>query len=225
MSKKLQDKQRRRVADQMRREQQRKAARRSNYITIGIALVIVALVVVGVITFRESEEEAPPAPEGVAASAAGCDEVQEPEDEGNDHVPAGTEVEYNTSPPTSGNHWPPENVADPSFYPDPVSEESLVHNMEHGQIIIWYRPDAPQETISDIDSFTSSANDADALPGGALQPIIAVPYEDVDEDKAYVLTAWGASQACARYSLAAINEFRERYQGRSPEPVAPPFSG
>ena len=225
MSKKLQDKQRRRVAEQMRREQQRKATRRSNYITIGIALGIVALVVVGVMSFRQSEDEAPPAPEGVAESAAGCEEVEEHEEEGREHVPAGTEVEYNTSPPTSGNHWPTENIADPGFYPQVVDEESLVHNMEHGQLIIWYRPDAPQETIDDIESFTNSANDSDALPSGAVPPIISVPYDDVDDDKAYVLTAWGASQACARYSLAAINEFRERFQGRGPETVAPTFQG
>jgi len=224
MSKKLQEKQRRRLAEQMRRDQQRKAARRSNMITIAIALVIAAAVTVFIISERSGDSDAPPAPEGVAASEAGCDEVEDHEEEGSNHVDAGTNVDYETSPPTSGNHWPPENVADPGFYPDAVDEESLVHNLEHGQIVIWYDPDASTQTQENLQGLVNSANDPDALPGSQpTGPIIAVPYGDVPEGKSLVLTAWTHSQACSSYSLEAINDFREKFQGRGPEPVAPIF--
>lgn len=224
MSKKLQEKQRRRLAEQMRRDQQRKATRRSNMITIAIAVVIAGAVTAFIISERSGDSEAPPAPEGVPAAEAGCDDVEDHEEEGNQHVAAGTDVEYETSPPTSGNHWPPENVADPGFYPDPVDEESLVHNLEHGQIVIWYDPDASREIKDNLRELTESANDPDALPAAQpTGPIIAVPYDDVPQGKSYVLTGWTHSQACASYSLEAINEFREKFQGRSPEPIAPTF--
>src|SRR5687767_14379743 len=128
MSKKLQEKQRRRLADQMKRDQQRKAARRSNLITLVIALVIIGAVAAFVIFERQGNNDAPESPEGVAIAEAGCDDVEEHEDEGNEHVTAGTTVEYETSPPTSGNHWPPENLSESGFFPDAVPSESLVHN-------------------------------------------------------------------------------------------------
>ena len=150
-------------------------------------------------------------------SEAGCDEIEEHGEEGNNHVDAGTDVEYETSPPTSGDHW--ETPSDHGFYPDVIPEESLVHNLEHGQIVIWYDPDATAETKDDLEAFAESANEGE--PTG---PVIAAPYADVPEGKSFVLTAWTASQACSAYSLDAINGFRETYQGRGPETgIVPTF--
>jgi Protein of unknown function (DUF3105) len=221
MSKKLQDKQRRRVAEQMRRDQQRKATRRSNLITLAIAIVIIGAVTFLIVS-RRGDGKTPPAPEGVRAVEAGCDPIEEHEEEGNRHVEAGADVEYETVPPTSGDHWPTANVADAGFYPQEVAEESLVHNMEHGQIVIWYAPDSSSETIDNLEALAKNANDPDNVPQGA-QPIIVVPYDDVPEGKSFVLTAWTQSQACGRYSLGAINDFREKFQGRGPEAATAPF--
>jgi hypothetical protein len=227
VSKKLQEKQRKRLADQMRRERERKATRRSNLITISIALVIAALVVFGVFVSRSEDNEVPPAPEGVTAAEANCDEVEEPETEGREHVETSETVAYESSPPTSGNHWPPGAQADAGFYTDPIASESLVHNLEHGQLVIWYRPDAPQETISGIEGVVENANDPDNpdLPAQSAQPLIAVPYDDVPEGMNLVMTAWGALQACENYSLDEVNAFRESYQGRGPEQVTATFQG
>jgi hypothetical protein len=226
VSKKLQEKQRRRLADQMRRERQRKAARRSNLMTISIVLVIAALVVVGVLAFREQDESVPPAPEGVSVAEANCDETEEHEIEGEQHVDTSETVDYKTSPPTSGNHWPPGQEAEPGFYSDTVASESLVHNMEHGQIVLWYNPDAPQELKDNLEGLIDNADDSDNPDvGGGAPPLIAVPYDDVPEGMNFVMTAWGASQACEKYSLAAVNDFRTTYQGRGPEQVTAPFEG
>lgn len=225
MSKKLQEKQRKRLAEQMRREQQRKAARRSNLITIGLAVLILGIVTVAVI-MQQGGGDAPEPPQGVTAADAGCDAIQEHPEEGNKHVDPSTDVDYETSPPTSGNHWPTEFLVDPAFYPGAVDEEALVHNLEHGHIVIWYRPDAGGNTITDLEQFTNAVDDDDALPGGAVPPVITVPYDDIPESKSYVITAWTASQACARYSLQAIDDFREKYQGRGPENAGiPTFDG
>ena len=220
MSKKLEEKQRRRMAEQMRRDQQRKAARRSNIITIAIAVVIAAAVTFFVINERAAEDEVPVAPAGVSTAEAGCDEAEEHKIEGSNHVTG--EVQYGTSPPTSGDHF--ETPADPGFYTTAVEEEPLVHNLEHGQIVIWYSPEASQQTLDDLERFEKSANDPDASGGGA-PPIIVVPYGDVPDGKSFAMTAWGRSQACERYSLSAINDFRKRFQGRGPEQVTAPFEG
>ena len=218
MSKKLQEKQRKRLAEQMRREQQRKATRRSNLITIGIALAIAATVTVFIMSER-SGDDAPPAPAGVAMAEAGCDDVENHEEEGANHVDG--DVEYETSPPTSGDHY--ETPADAGFYPDAVPEETLVHNLEHGQIVIWYDPEASTQTKNDLQEFAESANDPDAVRGNSPPPIVAAPYEDVPSGKSYALTAWTHSQACSAYSLEAINDFRAQFQGDSPEPITAPF--
>ena len=208
----------------MRREQQRKATRRSNMITVALAVLILGIVAVAVV-LQGGGGEAPDPPEGVAAADAGCDPIEEPEEQGNEHVDPGQQVEYEDSPPTSGDHWPTEFLVDPAFYPDTVDEEGLVHNMEHGHVIIWYRPDAPGDTVTNLEEFTKAANHEDAIRSGAIPPVIAVPYEDIEESKSYVLTAWTATQSCARYSPQAIDNFRERFQGRGPENAGiPPFT-
>jgi hypothetical protein len=220
VSKKLADKQRKRLAEQMKRDQQRKAARRSNVITIGIAVVIITFVALVVMNVREDNGgDAPPAPEGVSAAKAGCDEIQEFPEEGRDHVTG--EVDYKTSPPTSGDHA--ETPADAGFYPDPIPKETVVHNLEHGQIVIWYDPNAPQELIDSLEKLADNANDP-ANAGGGAAPILAVPYDDMPAGKTYVMTAWQNSQACEAYSLEAINAFRTKFQGRGPEQVTATFT-
>ena len=52
------------------------------------------------------------------------------------HVPEGQSVAYSTTPPTSGDHW--ERWADCGFYPDGLPDEVIVHNLEHGNIVVSY---------------------------------------------------------------------------------------
>ena len=190
-------------------------------ITVAIALAIVGAVTAFVVTQGGDAQEAPPAPEGVTAAQADCDEVQELEEEGNGHVNG--DVEYETSPPSSGDHSA--TPADAGFYPDEVPEETLVHNLEHGQIVIWYSPDADEETRNDLRGLVESANDPAAVTGQSQPPLLAAPHDDLPAGKSLVLTAWTASQACGAYSLDAINEFRAEYQGQGPEQATAPFEG
>jgi hypothetical protein len=217
MSKKLQQKQQKRLAEQMRREQQKKAARRSNFITIAIAVAIVGAVTAFIITSRNAGD-VPPAPEGVAADQAGCGEIRTFEEVSRRHVPDGTEFnpdDYNSNPPTSGPHW--ETPAEADFYPAEISPIQALHNLEHGQIVIWYSPDASGQTLDDLRAFVDAASD---VGSNEVPPMLAAPY-DVPEGS-YVLTAWTALQTCERYSKEAIDDFRTRYQGRGPEQVGVP---
>ena len=170
----------------MKRDQQRKEARRSNLITVAIALAIIGAVTVFVVTQGGDGEEAPPAPEGATAAQASCDEVEDHEEEGDQHVDG--DVKYETSPPTSGDHF--ETPADAGFYPDEVPEETLVHNLEHGQIVIWYNPDASEELKNNLRELVESANDSSVVPGQAPPPLLAAPYADLPSGKELAMTAW-----------------------------------
>jgi len=57
-------------------------------------------------------------------------------DLGRGHVPLGTKIEYNSNPPTSGQHN--ENWIRPGVYDAPQLDEMLVHSLEHGYIIVSY---------------------------------------------------------------------------------------
>lgn len=62
------------------------------------------------------------------------------------HVPEGTAVTYRSNPPASGPHYPV--WARYQEYPAAVERPYWVHNLEHGAIVLLYRPDAAPATIA-----------------------------------------------------------------------------
>jgi hypothetical protein len=222
VSKKLQQKQARRLAEERRKAELRRAARRRNLLTIGIAAVVVVAIAALVVSERLAEN----APIGVSESDARCGDVREFEATSREHIPEGSEHEpYNSSPPTNGPHYA--NPAQAGFYTSALPPEQLVHNLEHGQIVIWYAPDAPDAVKEDIEQIVRD------------QPLAttASPYEG-ELDGNFALTAWfhaeeaggfpegaGVMQTCEQVSEAVVDEFRRNFQGKSPEPVTPTFSG
>ncbi|MDQ3767037.1 MAG: DUF3105 domain-containing protein [Actinomycetota bacterium] len=215
MSRKLAEKRDRREAQKRRQEEERRALRRRNLMTTGIAVVVLAGAVALIIAERTRES----APVGVAASEASCESIQTYEPQKGDHIEDGaSHPPYNSDPPTSGPHYV--DPALPGFYPAPLRPEQLVHNLEHGQIVFWYRPDASEETITAIEALI------DREPPAQEAALLAAPYDGVPASDSFVLTAWGASQSCDGVSQEVVDEFRARYQGLGPERIQgiPPFS-
>lgn len=207
-SKKLLEKQQRRLAEQRRLDEQQRAARRRNLVTFAIALVVVVVVVALVARDRTS---GPGGNVGVAAAEANCTDVERPQLQDAAHIEQGTEhPPYSSSPPASGPHY--DTPAQTGFYPEPLAPEQVVHNLEHGQIVIWYRPGAPQAVVDDVQ----------ALVGQQRLATVAVPYEDIEPPYQVALTAWGALQMCEEVAQAVVDDFRERFQGRGPEQVGVP---
>jgi uncharacterized protein DUF3105 len=209
VSKKLEQKQQRRQAEAQRKRELQRAARRRNLITIAI-IILVAAIVVGAIYYQRRSESGPV---GVASAAAGCGEIERPPELPASHVPDGEIVDYNSDPPTSGPHY--ETPAEPSFYPpgalDQIPRERFVHNLEHGQIVFWYRPDAPEKVIDDIEKYINKQS------GRQSVTLLADPYEGVDPAYSFTMTAWGASESCQELSEEVVGQFREEFQGRGPE--------
>lgn len=150
--------------------------------------------------------------EGTAAQqlpAAGeAGPVERFPDEGAWHVPVGTPVAYRTDPPTSGPHY--DGVAQPGFYRERVpSYGFLVHNLEHGHIVIYYHPQRLQpDELAYLVELTRRYR-------GTWDAVLAVPGQDPRYP--IILTAWRHRQRLGRFDRAAIEAFVDRFRGRGPE--------
>lgn len=175
---------------------------------------------------------------GVAADAAGCDAVATHPASGNqNHVADGTKVPYDRTPPDSGPHYASPAPFTKRFYTagDRPAVETLVHNLEHGYTVVWYRDSAPQADADALSAIAKTFTSEDYDPS---QKFIAAPWTDADgagfpDGKNVVMTRWtadptnpadttkqlGVRQACTAASGAAISSFMQTYPSTdSPEP-------
>lgn len=126
---------------------------------------------------------------------------------GRDHIADGTTyTSYNSNPPTSGSHYA--NPAPARFYDKELPDEQLVHNLEHGNIWIAYKPDLPKNLIDVLKDFS----------GGN---IIVTPRSK--NDTGIALVAWGRldkfNVEASGVDKQRIKDFISRYQNRGPESV------
>src|SRR5207302_10684415 len=80
-----------------------------------------------------------------AAKAAGCTLLTHP-GEGHDHTTS--PVDYKTNPPSSGNHDP--MPASDGVYTSAPGIGHLVHALEHGRVIIWFKPSVPPRVRGEL---------------------------------------------------------------------------
>jgi len=102
---------------------------------------------------------------------SGLAEVEVYEDLPTTHVPG--EVTYDQSPPVGGTHsdvW-----LDCGAYDEPVRNENVVHDLEHGTVWITYSPGLDQASV-------------DALLAALPQNGILSPYDGLDAP--VVVTVW-----------------------------------
>jgi hypothetical protein len=143
-----------------------------------------------------------PDPQG-ALAAAGCT-FTTGRDQGREHVTSlPTGFRYDTFPPTSGPHAPQPAVWD--AYRTPVPELALVHNLEHGGIVVQYGADVPRTSVARILAwYERSPNALVVAPLPALRGEIA-------------LTAWTHLATCTHFRARAFDAFRDAYRYRGPE--------
>ncbi len=116
------------------------------------------------------------------------------------HVPVGTFVSYSTTPPTSGPHWP--SPAECGIYDAAVADEHVVHNMEHGHVIISYNLPDPEEAAS----MRALADSLSALETWG----IVRPYSKIDQGTV-AMTAWGVIDEVQGVDEDRIRTFYEAY--------------
>ena len=126
-----------------------------------------------------------------------------------DHVSIGTEVKnYNSNPPTSGPHWP--ETTSRGIHDEEVADEYLVHNLEHGEIWLSYRPGIPAEIKKELENITKD-----------FSKVVLTPRSKNDADIA--LAAWGRLD---KFNLegqvldkARVENFIRRWRNKGPELV------
>jgi len=62
-----------------------------------------------------------------------------------------TKVKWSTFPPSGGSHYPLWAVW--GFYTQPVNPRQVVHNLEHGGVVLWWGPKVPESTVSRLRAF------------------------------------------------------------------------
>ena len=133
--------------------------------------------------------------------------------------PSGTSPEWNTVPPTSGPHY--QTPAVYGIYTEPAYQAQLVHNLEHGAIVMQYGKDVPQATVDELTSFAQAHPRGTILaPYPALGDKIALEAWVVpDPSKPSVGTAYLAK--CTAFDETAFAAFFDAYQFQGPERFPP----
>ncbi len=208
----MQSKRERRQMEQLRSQQ---AQRTRRFVIVGVfaVLILVAIAVVwqsGVLN---------PAPTPVAqASTGSCGNVQTLPSLGQEHIAFGQpHAPYNSNPPATGPHLDtPQNW---SIYTVPQIQEQLLHNLEHGGIVIQYN--------------SLSGPEVQQLTGIVQRDryhIILAPYPGLPTEAKIALTAWigpngnpalqsGKLLYCTGVNENAIRAFINAYRDKGPELV------
>ena len=128
-------------------------------------------------------------------------------DQGEAHVPDGTAVEYNTNPPTTGPHYADSQLA--GIYDKPVPDGNLLHSMEHGAVILWYKEEAGGLSVEEVEQLKQIFR---SVP---VSKKIMVPRESLDVPVA--LTSWGKLLKLQTIDETQIKAFMETNEDRGLE--------
>ena len=239
MASRQEEKERRKQERLEREKAEAAAAQRKRLLQIGAGVAIVAAIVVGIIVMTSGGKDDKPNPNPTAtvpipdrkitdledaAKAANC-QLTNPPIEGSNHV--ATKVKYKTNPPTSGDHVPPQEVASDGNYTESVAPEPerYVHSLEHGRIVIHYKPTLPKRQVGQLLTLFGENSDTDfglASVGGGFTLLLKNNTQMPDDVAA---TAWGHLLTCKTMNdktFDAIRAFRQRYVLQAPEKVTEP---
>ena len=120
------------------------------------------------------------------------------------HITEGTKAtDFNSNPPASGQHWPA--PANKGVYDQPLPDERVLHNLEHGYIWISYKPEISPEVINNIKNIVNEDD----------WKLIMTPR--AENDSQIALIAWGRLLKMDEPDYQKIKDFIETYRNRGPE--------
>ncbi len=181
----------------------RSAALDPRILLIGGVLVIGAIVLVVVVLFG-----------GGGAPSVG----QQMVDQGGGHIADGTPfTEYQSRPATSGQHWG--TPAGWGVYTDtvPAVEPQVVHNLEHGGIVIWYQPS--QLDVEDVAALTDYT---EQQVRSARFKVILSPWTGENFGHPIAVTSWNWLLYQDTLDIDQIRAFLDDHYGDAPEPFGGP---
>jgi hypothetical protein len=107
---------------------------------------------------------------------------------------------YNSTPPTSGPHFP--FVIAPGIYPDPIPDGLALHAMEHGHIVVRYAAGIPGPDLEALQRLAKRYS----------RDLILAPYPNLSTP--IVLTAWARIDRLTKFDESRITTFVQRLRGR-----------
>src|SRR3989344_7362080 len=175
----------------------------TTYLKIVIGIVLLTLVIIFGGTWLSSRQSAKNK-ERLSKPLLG-EEIITP---GSNHVSEGTKVDYKSNPPTSGPHYV--NTKSAGIYDMPIPDGNLLHSMEHGAVIIWYK------AANGSEDGGLSGQDIERLKqifsSVAVNKKIMVPRENLDVPVA--LTSWGRLLKLQTIDEIQIKAFMETNEDR-----------
>lgn len=118
------------------------------------------------------------------------------------------DLTYDPAPPTGGEHYPVPATC--GFYEtDPLPDEMLVHDIEHGAVWIAYDPALDEAQLSTLSTLVAQQ-----------AKVTATPYEGLPSP--LVVTAWARQLQLDSVDDPRLVQFIETYRNgdNSPEPSA-----
>jgi Protein of unknown function (DUF3105) len=196
------------------------------YGAAGAAIVALAAVLVVLFATGKSDNAGDGTDRKVASAmaAAGCTFKSKPvlpPKTANYHsdVPKlSTKVNWSTFPPSGGSHY--QLWAVWGFYKEQVNPRQVVHNEEHGGVIIWWGPKVPAATVDELQTFYfDSPTGMFGTPIAGLGNKIALTAWTGDPRRYYQNGYYGIGKiaVCPRFDEKAFSAFRDAYRGHGPE--------
>lgn len=138
-------------------------------------------------------------------------------DMGGAHVPIGTNVTYNSNPPSSGPHYPV--WAAFQEFTTPVPRSYYVHDLEHGAIVLLYNCASPCPDIVQglRDAAAAIPDDPLCAGSGVRARVVITPDPLIDGPVA--AAAWDFTYNAACLDAATLTQFARDHYGHGPESV------
>jgi hypothetical protein len=140
-------------------------------------------------------------------------------DDGRSHIAEGTSgAPYHSIPATSGPHWSSANSPGPwGVYQNAQRQEVMLHNMEHGGIVIWYQPAKLDAAgLAALQTYVRQQVTTTQFK------VILTPWGGADFGHPIAVTAWNWLLYLDKADVDAVKTFFDAHYGDAPEPFGGP---
>lgn len=136
-------------------------------------------------------------------------------DQGNKHIaPNEPHDPYNSDLPSSGPHY--SQPAPWGVYEEDIPPEVFVHNLEHGGIVVTYRPDLSPDQLALLKNLLTAP-----FSRQGFSPTKVLLFPRASNTNFIQIASWTRTFNLDSYDENLIVEFYLGNVGKSPEPTAP----